>query len=209
VDVLEAIRDRRAVNFFDPGYAMTREQIVELLETAALAPSSFNLQPWKVVAVTTSEGKKKLRECAFGQPKVEEASVTFIVTGDPGALEEHIDPVLDRMVELGYMPEEGKAKTRPMPFNLYGTPDSLARKLFAAKNGALFAMNLMIAARGLGYETHPMDGFDEVKVKEAFRIPATYLIPVLVAVGKLRPGVTLLPRGLRFPVARFARFDGE
>jgi nitroreductase len=209
MDAIEAIRGRRSINFFDPEYRLPRETLLELLELANLAPSSFNLQPWEVVAVLTPEGTKRLRACAFGQPKVEEASAVLIVVGDPGALEAHIDPVLDRMVELGYLPPEGREKTRPMPFRLYGELDSLSRKLFAAKNAALFAMNLMVAARGLGLETHPMDGFDEAQVKEAFRIAPEKLVPLLVAVGRLKPGITLLPRGLRFPVTRFARFDDE
>lgn len=90
---------------------------------------------------------------------------------------------------------------------LYGPPDSWTRKLFAAKNAALFAMNLMLAAKGLGLETHSMDGFDEAGFKREFQIPDDKLIPMLVAVGYLRSRTKLLPRDFRRPLNEFVSFD--
>ncbi len=203
VDVREAIRSRRSINFFDPGRRIPEGVLEEVIEEANLAPSSFNLQPWEVVVVKDPEDKRRLRECAFNQPKVEEASAVLIVASDPMAVERHIDRVLKSMVELGYMKAEDVERTRPMPFNLYGEMDSERRRLFAVKNASLFAMSLMIAAMGHGLSTHPMDGFNESKVKEAFGIPGRFVIPMLIAVGYLRDGVSLLPRGLRRPLEEF------
>lgn len=197
METLEAIRGRRAINFFDATYQIPDETLKELFEVANLAPSSFNLQPWEVILVTDPANKKKLREAAFNQPKVEDASAMAIIVANPHALEENIDAVLDRMIELGYLKPEAREEARNSPLSLYGPADSLSRKLFAVKNAALFAMNLMIAARGLGLETHPMDGFNESAVKKAFGIPEDRIIPMLIAIGKLRPGITLLPRGYR------------
>ena len=84
-----------------------------------------------------------------------------------------------------------------MAKDLYGTKESLRRKIFAAKNTGLFAMNLMLAAKGLGLETHPMDGFDEECIKKEFAIPDDKIVPMLIAVGKLKTGTTLLPRAFR------------
>jgi len=55
-------------------------------------------------------------------------------------------------------------------------------------------MCIMIAAKGFGLETHPMDGFDEGAIKKTFGIPENKIIPMLVAVGYLKSGITLLPR---------------
>jgi len=67
----------------------------------------------------------------------------------------------------------------------------------ATTNTSLYAMNVMIAAKGLGLETHPMDGFDEGAVKKAFSIPDDKIIPMLIAVGYLKTGFSLLPRAYR------------
>ncbi len=207
MDVIQAIKERRSINFFQTDKELSKEKILELIGFANLAPSSFNLQPWKVVVVTNPERKKVLRKCAFDQPKAEEASAVLIIIADPNGVEDNLERVLDSWQELGYMKPEMRETYKGMTKSLYGTVDSLTRKLFAAKNAALFAMNLMIAAKGLGLETHPMDGFDEGCIKKEFGIPDDKIIPMLITVGYLREGITLLPRAFRRKPEEFVRFD--
>ena len=207
MDTLENLKGRRAINFFDPDKKIPDEKLKELLNIANLSPSSSNLQPWGIIVVTDPDKKKLLRECAFNQPKVEEASAVFIIIADPGALEENINKVLHRAAELGYITEDAIEKQRQGPFNMYGEKFSLKRKMFAVKNAALFGMSIMFAARGMGYETHPMDGFNEDKIKEKFNIGEDKIIPMLIAIGYLKPNVTLLPRAYRRPLDDFVKFN--
>ncbi len=207
MDVLQAIEERRSINFFDPARAVPEDLLKKLLETANLAPSSFNLQPWKVVVVRDPQCKKALRKCAFDQPKAEEASVMLIMVADPSSVEENIDAVLASWVTLGYMPAEEAERMKGMAGNLYGPPDSMKRNYFAVKNTALYAMNLMIAAKGLGLDTHPMDGFKESCVKKEFGIPEDKLIPMLIAVGYLKQGSALKPRAFRRSIDAFVRHE--
>jgi len=207
MDTLQAIKERRAVNFFDPARALPSDALTELLNLANLSPSSFGLQPWKVVAVTDPESKKTLRRCAMNQQKVEEAPVVLIMVADQNGVEENMDRLLESWQELGYMKPEMRKAYSEMMLGLYGARDSLTRKLFAVKNTALFAMTLMIAAKGMGLESHPMDGFDEACVKKEFNIPDDKVIPMLVAVGYLKPGVTLLPRAFRRELDEFVSYQ--
>lgn len=207
MDVLQAIRERRSINFFETGKVIDDNRLKELLETANLSCSSFNLQPWRVIVVMDPERKKILKECAFNQPKVEEASAIMIIIADPEAVEKNIGRVLDSWQELGYIKPEMRENYKEMAANLYGSVDSLKRKLFAVKNASLFAMNLMIAARGLSLETHPMDGFDETCIKREFNIPEDKIIPMIIAVGYLRNGITLLPRAFRRSLEEFVTYD--
>ncbi len=203
METIQAIRERRSINFFQPGREIPKDTLLELLNIANLSPSSFNLQPWKVMVVKDPERKKTLRKCAFNQPKVEEASVVLILIADPKGVEENLERVLDSWQQLGYIKPEARDPSREMAKNLYGTEESLKRKIFAVKNTALFAMNLMIAAKGLGLDTHPMDGFDEELIKKEFAIPPDKIIPMLIAVGYLKEGVKLLPRAFRRPIDEF------
>ncbi len=207
MDVLQAIKERRSINYFEPGKEISDGKIKELLETANLAPSSFNLQPWKVIVVREPKRKEVLKKCAFDQPKVEEASAVLIIIADPKGVEENRERMFDSWQKLGYMKPEMRDMYKGMTDNLYGTPDSLNRKFFAVKNAALFAMNLMIAAKGLGLETHPMDGFDSECVKKEFNIPADKIIPMLIAVGNLKSGITFLPRAFRRDIGEFVSFE--
>lgn len=207
MDVLQAIQERRSINLFEPDRAVPDDLLKRLLENANLAPSSFNLQPWKVVAVRDPERKKALRKCAFDQPKAEEASVMLIMVADPASVEENIDNVLASWVKLGYMPADEAKGRKGMAGNLYGPVDSMKRNYFAVKNTAFYAMNLLLAAKGLGLDTHPMDGFKEECVKKEFTIPEDKLIPMLIAVGYLKQGVTLKPRAFRRPLDAFVKYD--
>ncbi len=207
MDILDAIKERRSINFFDPDKSVSDDQINKLVEIANLAPSSLNLQPWEVIAVTDPKRKAILRKCAFDQPKVTEASVMLILIANPGAIEENIDRMVQSWIDLGYIKAEAAEATKKMPYGASGDKDSLARKFFAVKNTSLFAMNLMLAAKGLGLETHPMDGFSPEKVRSEFNIPEDRLIPMLIAVGYLRTGAKLLPRAWRRDVSEFLKFN--
>jgi len=207
MDVISALKNRRAINFFDPDKKIPENIIDELLEIANLSPSSMNLQPWEVIVVTDPERKKALRKCAFNQPKAEEASAVFIIIANPEAVEENIDAVLKNLADLGYIKQEDIEKQRSGPFRMYGERDSLARKIFAVKNTSFFAMSVMAAARGLGLETHPMDGFDETSLKKEFKIKENRIIPLLIAVGYPRPGLKLMPGKFRRKIGDFVRFN--
>ncbi len=207
MDVIQAIKERRSINYFETGRAISDDKLKELFDIANLSPSSFNLQPWKIIVVRDPGRKKVLRQCAFNQPKVEEASAVLIMIADPKGVEENLQRVLDSWQELGYIKAEMRQTYLEMAKNLYGQEASLKRKLFAVKNTSLFAMNLMITAKGLGLETHPMDGFDEECIKKEFNIPEDKIIPMLVAVGNLRTGITLLPRAFRRSLEEFASFE--
>ncbi len=207
MDIIQAIKERRSINFFETKKTIPNEKLSELLEIANLSPSSFNLQPWKVVIVRDSGKKKILRECAFNQSKVEDASAILIIIADPKAVEDNLGKVLDSWQELGYMKQEMRKGYIEMAKDLYGSEDSIKRKIFAVKNTALFAMNLMLAAKGLGLDTHPMDGFDEDCIKKEFNIPYDKIIPMLIAVGYLNSDVTLLPRAFRRKLNDFVYFE--
>jgi len=82
MELKEVFEKRRAVNFFDPKKDVDEALIRKIYDLAKLAPTSFNLQPLKIVLVHNPEWKAKLREAASGQPKVTEASYVAILLGD-------------------------------------------------------------------------------------------------------------------------------
>ena len=200
MDFKDVMAARRAVNFFDPNRDVPEADLAAILETAVRAPSSFNLQPWKVAVLRDPAQKAKLRTLAWDQPKVTEAPVILMFLADTEAWKMY-SPSFERqfsyLVESGrYQPESRDAFAASVE-SLYGqSPEkSLA---FAVKNTAFLAMTVMYAAADAGYVTHPMDGFDHDGVRKAFGIPERFWIPLLMAVGHLRPGVTVAPPKWRF-----------
>jgi len=181
----DIIKKRRAVNYFDTKKNVPENLIKEIIETAATSPSSFNLQPWSVIILKDPEKKGLLRKYGFDQAKITEAPYVFIILADrDGWKEGH--PVADKnfrkLVESGRKKEAEKETYINTLKTLYGeTPEK--QQAFAVKNSGFFAMSLMLAAKDLGLDTHPMDGFDHEGVQKALNIPENYWIPLLLAVG--------------------------
>ena len=191
----EIINSRRAVNFFDPDKKVPAEILKEMIEMAAKAPSSFNLQPWNLIVLKDPSEKKTLQELAWNQPKVSEAPVTLIVLADRNGWKEG-HPILERnfkeMIQAGAMTEDQHQWFLDACISLYGSSEE-KQMAFAAKNAGFFTMTLMLAAKSLGLDTHPMDGFDHAGVKQAFNIPEEYWVPALISVGYFLKDTTLSP----------------
>lgn len=201
MELKKAIETRRSVNFFDSSRKIDTETIEKILELAALAPSSMNLQPWRVITVVSDDKKELLKSAAMNQPKVTEASAVFILLGDLDYAEKNIDMTVESMVELGYLPEDQKDKRIEMAHNAHRNPDK--RYKTAILNTSLFGMNLMYACAAYGVETHPMGGFDPEDVKAKFDISDRMIPVMLVAAGYLDPEINLLPRVKRLSPAQF------
>ena len=77
-----AIKERRATPSFADVPIHTAD-LEKIIRAGLEAPSGYNLQPWRFVVVRDREQKKKLRQAAFDQPKVEQASAVIVACGDP------------------------------------------------------------------------------------------------------------------------------
>lgn len=185
MDFKDVLSQRRAVNFFDPQKPVPDELIRQMIEMAAKAPSSFNLQPWSLILVREADEKARLRKQAWDQPKVTEAPAVFIVLADRDAWKKghaFAEKNFTEMIKAGTRTQEQYDGLINSWKGLYGATEE-RQQAFACKNTGFFAMSLMYAAKSLGLESHPMDGFDHEGVRREFRIPANYWVPLLLAVG--------------------------
>jgi nitroreductase len=203
-ECLGLITERRSITFFDPTRDVPDELIKEILEISATAPSGYNLQPWEVVVVKDKEKKRQLKDICYGQQKVEDASANVVFIANPRAGFEHVDKVLNSWVELGYIPKEAKEKLKENIQRGWTDRERAVRK--AIRDTALFCMTVMIVARAYGLETHPMEGFDEERLKEFLGVDKDKVIPVMLAIGYKDPQRELLPRAYRFKFEEFGRF---
>ncbi|MEM7811111.1 MAG: nitroreductase family protein [Planctomycetota bacterium] len=190
MDVFEAIETRRAVKHYDPEFVMPEADLERLTELAQLSPSSFNIQNWRFVLVRDPELKKAIRAAAWDQAQVEEAAVTIALCCDIKSWSK--DPAR-------YWAKAPKAAADvlvPMIPTFYDGNDQLQRDE-AIRSGGIAAQTIMLAARGLGYDSCPMIGFDPVKVAELINLPEHHVITMLITVGKaLKPAH---PRGGLIP----------
>src|SRR5215470_4758257 len=109
-DALALIRERTSINLFDSSKQISEAEIRDIVADATQAPSSFNIQHWRFVAVTDPEKKKQLQAAAHNQAKVGLASATMIVLGDLRGYEK-MSRVLAPFVKAGTMTQDAVNST--------------------------------------------------------------------------------------------------
>lgn len=86
MDALTALKARISANKFDTDRSLSEAEIKELVAYATEAPSAYNIQHWRFVAVTEPEAKVRLKSVAYNQQKVADAPVVFIILGGSARL---------------------------------------------------------------------------------------------------------------------------
>ena len=93
-DVLAQLQWRCAVKRFDPARRIAPDTWAVLEQALVLAPSSFNLQPWKFVVVADQAVRRQLRDAAWNQPQVTDASHFVVFTGMRTATVDDVDRMI-------------------------------------------------------------------------------------------------------------------
>lgn len=193
-NVKTVFEERRSINFFDTGKDIPEQTLEEIINLAVLAPSAFNLQPWRIIAAKTPEGKKRMYNKAMEQPKILEAPVTLAIIGDRKGFTPD-NPAWAQLASV--LQDEEKVKgLQQFAHMLYGTTPERGVK-FAESNTALLAMSIMVAAKHYGIDSHAMSGIDFEGFKKEFSLAENEDVVMLIALGYFDQSKTLYPRSLR------------
>lgn len=176
MDTFEAIRSRRSVKSFQK-HEMRPDEIKQLLDLAVLSPTSYNIQNWRFVTVTEQAVKDKLCELSYGQRQVAEASLVIILCADLKAW--------DRNPERYWQSLNKTQRVRTVNAirQSYRENESL-EKDEAFRSCSIAAQTIMLAAKSMGYDTCPMEGFQFDKVGKLINLPQDHIITMMVVVGK-------------------------
>ncbi len=177
----QAIRERRSTPSFT-GEPIPSSDLRQILDAGLHAPSGYNMQPWRFVVVQHPEQRRRLRAASYNQAKVEEASAVIVACGDRDAWRKDLDEML-RMGRAAGMPESYAAQAKEsVPAYLSSfTEDQMTGWL--NKQVMLAFTHMMLMAEVLGYDTAPLEGFEQQKVCETLRLPMSYWVVALLAIG--------------------------
>ncbi|OIO27050.1 NAD(P)H-dependent oxidoreductase [Candidatus Micrarchaeota archaeon CG1_02_55_22] len=176
----EIVESRYATKEFD-GHKVDEKTFNELLELVRLAPSSYNLQPWKIRVVSDEATKKALSPFAYDQKQISSCShlLVFCADTDVGGL---IDGLTKQMAESG-APAESVKGLKEM---LTGFSTSLneEQKLAWAQRQVYLALgNCLNGAKSLGLDSCPMEGFDPAGFAKTLNLPKNLVPTVLCPIG--------------------------
>ncbi|MFC6592270.1 nitroreductase family protein [Deinococcus lacus] len=174
----QAIETRRSIRQFvqEP---LDQGDLREILRLASLAPSAWNAQTWRFVVVQDPALRAELQAAAYGQTQVTSAPAVIVVYSD---MEDTLRDV-EATAHPG-MGEQGQQKQRATFEQAFGGQDVAQRGAWGLAQANIAFGFVMLAARGLGYDTVPMLGFDPDKVRALLNLPEHVQFAGLLPLGR-------------------------
>lgn len=177
MNVTTAIETRRSIKAYDPAHKMSEAEITKLMSLAMLSPTAFNIQHWRFVLVEDAALRAQIQAVSWNQAQVTEASALIVLVADVQAWAKQPErywkdapkPVQDFLVPA---------------ITQYYTGNEQAQRDEAMRSCGMAAMNIMLAAKEMGYDTCPMDGFDFDAVSKLLNLPSDHIPTMFVTVGK-------------------------
>jgi nitroreductase len=161
---------RRAVKHFGSGEV----DVTPIVEAMVNAPSSFGLQPYKIVAVTNKDLKEKLKPVSYNQPQVTECHTLFVLCARTD-VEKRAEEYL----------EATDGVKRGMKDMLMGFVGYLPDKTAWAAKQAYIALGFGLAAAAeYKIASCPMEGFNGTEVAKILELPSNLVPVVFLAVGE-------------------------
>ena len=177
MDVFEAINTRRSIKKFDTDHKMTSDEIDQILKSAILSPTSYNIQNWRFVTITKQELKNQLSRLSHDQRHVSESSLVIILCADLNSWNKNPERYWKNIPE-----EPRNALVESLKKSYRDKPQQQRDE--AMRSCGMAAQTIMLAAKSMGYDTCPMKGFDYEKVGKLINLPDDHIIVMMVVIGK-------------------------
>lgn len=184
-DFQDIVLNRRSIRNYDLSYKIEHSELLQIIDEAAKAPSSVNLQPWRFVIVESEEAKAKLKPLIrFNTLQNETSSAMILIFGDLKC-QEYAREIYQEAVDRGLMPQEVMEKQLAAIVPMYDSLNKAQMERIVQIDASLVAMQLMLVARSHGYDTNPIGGFEADQLAAAFDLDEERFHPVMIlSIGK-------------------------
>lgn len=183
--IIDALSFRHACKKFNPDKKISRPDMETILEAARLSPSSFGMEAWKFLVLSSPEIREKLRPACWDQAQVTDSSHVVVILARPNLVLPDSD-----WVKAGFarrqLPEDATL-AYIQRYKWYVETEVFPRmSLYAwcCKQCYIALANMMTAAAAMGIDSCPMEGFEKEKVEAVLDIDTDqYEVAVLLALG--------------------------
>jgi nitroreductase len=180
------------------------------LDLALLAPFSSNLQTWEFYWVKNPEKKAQLAKACMDQNAAKTASALIVCVARTDNFRKHAKMMVEKLkaekadkMLLNYYDKLVPFVYSQGPFGIFapfkwllfffvGLTRAVPREplgtrgmqIWAHKSTALACENLMLAFRAAGFDSCPMEGFDEWRVKKILGLGCGAHITMVIGAGR-------------------------
>ncbi|RTL39446.1 MAG: NAD(P)H-dependent oxidoreductase [Burkholderiales bacterium] len=186
--LIDKLQWRYATKKMNPALPVPQDKLDRILEAVRLTATSSGLQPYEVLIVQDPALRQRIREHAWNQAQVTDASHLLVFAAWDHYTAERINQMFDLTNEVRGFKNEGWEAYRQKLLATY--PQRSAEENFqhAARQAYIGLGTALIAAAEEQVDATPMEGFDPAQVDEILNLRARGLRSVL-----------LLPLGYRQP----------
>ncbi len=181
MELREVIEKRRSIRKFK-STPVEKNVINELLEAARLAPSGTNIQPWRFMAVTSEEMRKKLAVCTYNVSFVAQAPLTMVCCVDFSSFETKGKRIKELVLaeafkgtSLENISAEDYKKTTPK--------SDEAAMAYLNLNSAIAIEHMILRGTDMSLGSCWVMMFSQRKVKELLDLPESFHVTALVPFG--------------------------
>jgi len=183
-DFSKAMQFRHACKAFDTQKQIPAQQFEEILESIRLSPSSFGMEPWRILVIRDEKLRKALKASCWNQSQITDASELVIFTTDNDIVRSD-SPYVRKMFERRGMSTEAV----DMYMGIYGQfiapleEDEILLENWTAKQCYIALGNAMTCAAMMEIDTCPIEGFDKEEVEAILDLEYGHSIAVMCAFG--------------------------
>lgn len=202
IDLLEHLNWRYATQQFNPGKIIAPDIWTTLEDALVLTPSSYGLQHWKFLIITSPELKAQLQPFSYHQSKVTECSHYVVFAIKKNLAVEDVDCFIARTAELRGATVENLAGYRNVIVgDLVDGARSFSINQWATRQTYIALGNFITSAALLGVDTCPMEGIEPVNYDRVLGLSAPGFTTVVACAAGYRDEAdkyAALPK-VRFP----------
>lgn len=209
MDFFDAVKIRRSIRKYT-AKPVPSEIVERALDAALLAPNSSNLQTWEFYWVRNPEKKSKLIAACLSQNAARTAQELVVAVAAPELWKKTAPGLMAEFHRTKAPPIVFKYYQRWVPFvygmwllapfkwvmfNAVGLFRPIMRHPWsyrdvqevAIKSCALACENFMLAVSAQGFDSCPMEGFDETRVKRLLKLSCGSRVVMVISVGERDP----------------------
>jgi nitroreductase len=182
---MEAMHFRHACKQFDASRKIPDETMQYILECGRLSPSSFGMEPWKFLVITSDKLKSALRPLCWNQPQITTCSHLVVIL----AAIESVKPqsgVPQKRFARRALPQEKIDAYIDLYSNFLSDTFSSDEKTlcWSAKQCYIAQANMLTGAAFERVDSCPIEGFEKERVETLLDIDTSkYQIAVMVTFG--------------------------
>ena len=175
----ERLMWRYATKKYDPDRKLPEEVLDRILEAIRLAPTSSGLQPFEVLIVRNPEIRARIREVAWGQSQITDASHLLVFAAWDDITPERVHRMFDLTNDQRGFRNEGWEAYRQQLLGIVAGRGREANYQAAARQAYIALGVGLVAAAFEGVDSTPMEGFEPEAVDKILGLAAKGLRSVV------------------------------